>query len=195
MLMLALLIAGLSGQETAYSGAGSSETYSAPVIRPYEPPSEFGRQVAEGDADVSVRNHPIAGPVAVEAYRDTYERSRSRGELSYDQGVEQARVSQNARMGSLDGVWQALDPQGRPVADLVLSDRGPGTAVEGAINLTQTRATVPIASVVRSAAGVEISVASRGRPVTLRLQPGPGGWSGVLTGPAGSTPVTLAKSS
>ena len=45
-------------QAQAYSAA-SRELYAAPAVRPYEPPSDFGRQFAEGDADATIRTRPI----------------------------------------------------------------------------------------------------------------------------------------
>jgi hypothetical protein len=67
-----------------------------------------------------------------------YEQNRSSGEVSYVAAVNRARASADARMGSLDGVWSAVGADGRPVMDLVLSDRGPSKPVEGALSLNDT---------------------------------------------------------
>jgi hypothetical protein len=197
MLLFALMIVGLSGQETAYSpangGAGSTETYAAPVIRPYEPPSDFGRQVEEGDVGRPVRSRPITAPVAVEAYAGNYEQNRSTREASYEQAVSRARASADARMGPLDGVWSAVGADGRPVLDLVLSDRGPSRPVEGALSLNdQTRSTSPVASVSREGGEAVIEAAVEGRAVRLRLQPAGEGWTGTLSGLGRDQAVSLS---
>lgn len=202
MLLLTLMIAGvsgLSGQETTYAQpslnrAASGEVYAAPVIRPYEPPSDFGRQVEEGDVNRPIRSRPIAGPVAVEAYQGNYEQNRSSGEVSYVAAVNRARASADARMGSLDGVWSAVGADGRPVMDLVLSDRGPSKPVEGALSLNDTtRSTAPVDSVTRDGEETVIEASVNGRPVRLRLQPaGQGGWSGTLSGLGRDQAVSLA---
>jgi hypothetical protein len=200
MLLFALMIAGLSGQETAYTPAigpaigraGSTELYAAPVVRPYEPPSDFGRQVEEGDVGRPIRSRPITGPVAVEAYTGNYEQIRSSGEVSYVQAVIRARASADARMGSLDGVWSAVGADGRPVLDLVLSDRGPSKPVEGALSLNdQTRSTAPVASVVQDGGQAVIEASVGGRPVRLRLQPSGEGWTGTLSGLGRDQAVSL----
>lgn len=201
MLLLALVISGLSGpmtvpasaaQERAYS-ALAGEIYTPPVVRPYEPPSNFGRQIAEGDADATVRTRPITAPVAVEAYTDTYEPRRSPRELSYEQGVENARTAQNARMGSLDGLWRVVDVGGHPVLDLVLSDRGGGSAVEGALRFTRADTTTVVEVVTAEDGGRIISADIGGRAVALRLMPSAGGWSGEMTGVGRDQPVSLTR--
>lgn len=201
MLLLTLMIAGLSGsgasglsgQETAYAQAASSEVYAAPVIRPYEPPSDFGRQVEEGDVSRPIRSRPITGPVAVEAYEGEYEQNRSTGEIGYVAAVNRARASADARMGPLDGVWTATGADGKPVLDLVLSDRGPSKPVEGAISLNDaTRSTVPVNGVSRDGEAAEIEASVGGRAVRLRLQPSGQGWTGTLSGVGRDQAVTLA---
>ncbi|CAN5225663.1 hypothetical protein BH10PSE2_BH10PSE2_16850 [soil metagenome] len=204
MLLFALLISGLSGpvaapavpasaaQQHAYT-ALSGEIYAPPVVRPYEPPSNFGRQIAEGDADATVRTGPITGPVAVEAYTDTYEPRRSRRELSYEQGVETARTAQNARMGPLDGVWRVVDADGRPVLGLVLSDQGSGHPVEGALRFDRSDNTAVVEVASAEGGGTVISAPMGGRTVALRLRPWAGGWSGELTGLGRDQQITLDR--
>ena len=198
MLLLALFIAGVSGQASTPASAvtapaASSEVYAPPAVRPYEPPSNFGRQIAEGDADASVRTRPIAAPVAVEAYSNTYEPAPSRGEISYEQGVETARIRQNARMGSLDGVWRVLDQSGRPILDLVLSDRGAGLPVEGALRLTRTERTAPV-EVAAEADGRRLVTAALGDArVALRLSPDGAAWAGELAVDGKGQAVTLTR--
>jgi len=211
MLLFAFMIAGLSGQETAYSGAGgrvgSTETYAAPVIRPYEPPSDFGRQVEEGDVaspvraspiraspipGLPIRSRPITAPVAVEAYDGNYEQNRSTREAAYEQAVSRARASADARMGPLDGVWSAVGADGRLVLELVLSDRGPSKPVEGALSLNdQTRSTAPLDTVTRDGVQAVIEASIGGRPVRLRLQQAGQGWTGTLSGLGRDQTVSL----
>lgn len=199
MLLLTLMISGvsgLSGQETAYARAASTEIYSAPVVRPYEPPSNFGRQVEEGDVSRPIRSRPITAPVAVEAYEGEYEQNRSSGEIGYVAAVNRARASADARMGPLDGVWTARSADGKPVLDLVLSDRGSTKPVEGALSLNDaTRSTAPVDAVVREGEAAEIQVSVGGRAVRLRLQPSGQGWTGILSGLGRDQAVTLAHSS
>jgi len=195
MLLLTLMIAGvsgLSGQETAYGQAASSEVYAAPVVRPYEPPSDFGRQVEEGDVNRPIRSRPITGPVAVEAYQGNYEQNRSTGEIGYVAAVNRARASADARMGSLDGVWTAVGADGKPVLDLVLSDRGPSKPVEGALSLNDaTRSTAPVNGVSRDGEAAEIEASVGGRAVRLRLRSSGQGWTGTLSGLGRDQAVTL----
>ena len=202
MLMFALL---LSAQSTAAAAvapttapvasqarpwsAASSELYAAPVVRPYEPPSDFGRQIAEGDADAGVRASPIAAPVAVEVYRDSYEARRSPRELSYQQGVEAARLRQNARMGPLDGIWRVVDASGQPLADMILSDSGPSRPVEGALRLAQGDRTALIETVTAEGETRIITTAIDGRPLSLRLHRRGDAWAGDLSGAA----ITLVR--
>ncbi len=192
MLLLVIMLAGLSGQERAYSTR--TEVYVPPVVRPYEPPSSFGRQIAEGDADASVRRRPITAPVAVEAYRNNYEGRRTPAEVSYQQGVEAARLRQNARMGSLDGLWRVVDAEGRPVLDLVLSDDGAGP-VEGALRPARSDRTA-LVEVASAGDGTRTVTAAMGADtLTLRLHPAGSGWTGELTGLGAARTVTLARPS
>ncbi|WP_395649491.1 hypothetical protein [Brevundimonas sp.] len=192
MLLLVVMLAGLSGQDRAYSAR--TEVYAPPVVRPYEPPSSFGRQIAEGDADASVRRRPITAPVAVEAYRNNYEGRRTPAELSYQQGVEAARLRQNARMGSLDGLWRVVDAEGRPVLELVLSDDGAGP-VEGALRPARSDRTAPV-DVISAGDGVRTVTAALGTDtVTLRLHADGSGWTGELTGLGAARTVTLTRPS
>ena len=194
MLLIALMIAGLSGQETSYGAAGSTELYSAPVIRPYEPPSAFGRQIEEGDVARPIRSRPITAPVAVEAYRSDYEQSPSLGEVSYEQSVARARAAADARMGPLDGVWKATGADGQPVLDLVLSDRGGAKPVEGAISLNDAvRTTVAVGSVTQTGGEAVIEAAVAGRPVQLRLRGSADGWMGTLIGLGRDQAVHLSR--
>ncbi|CAN5228961.1 hypothetical protein BH09PSE1_BH09PSE1_16220 [soil metagenome] len=189
MLLLALLISGLSSPLAEPSG----QVYAPPVVRPYEPPSNFGRQIAEGDADATVRTRPIAAPVAVEAYRDTYEPVRSPREISYEQGVEAARIAQNRRMGPLDGSWRVTDAQGQTVMNIVLSDPGNGGSVEGAWNLASSDRMGAIDAVVADGDDRVVTASIDGGNATLRLKPSANGWTGSLTGMGHERGVNLTR--
>lgn len=194
MLLIALMIAGLTGQETSYGAAGSQELYAAPVIRPYEPPSAFGRQVEEGDVARPIRSRPITAPVAVEAYRNNYEQNPSLGEISYEQSVARARAAADARMGPLDGIWKVTSADGRSLIDMVLSDRGAAKPVEGVISLDDaTHTTAAVTSVVRGEPETTIETSVGGRPVRLRLQPAADGWTGTLSGLGRDQDVALTR--
>lgn len=193
MLLIALMIAGLSGQETAYGRASSPELYVAPVIRPYEPPSAFGRQVEEGDVGRAIRSRPITAPVAVEAYRDNYEQSPSLGEVGYEQSVHRARAAAEARMGPLDGAWTATATDGRVLLDLILSDRGPDKPVEGAMSLNDaTRTTLAVTSVSQTDGEAVIEASVDGRALRLELRRAVDGWTGTLGGLGRSQTVSLS---
>ena len=192
MLLIALMISGLAGQEASLDRVEPTEVYAAPVIRPYEPPSRFGRQVEEGDVARSIRSRPITAPVAVEAYRNNYEQSPSLGEVNYEQSVNRARAAADDRMGPLDGVWKATTADGQAVLDLVLSDRGP-LGIEGALSLNDTtHTTVPVTASRRDTEAV-IEASVGGRPVQLRLQRAADGWTGTLSGLGRDQAVSLSR--
>jgi hypothetical protein len=198
MLLFALMIAGLSGQETAYAQpslnrAASSEVYAAPVIRPYEPPSDFGRQVEEGDVNRPIRSRPIAGPVAVEAYPGNYEQNRSSGEVSYVAG-RQSRPRLGRRPDGAAG--RGVERRGRrrppgagsgPVGSRTVEARRGSPEPE-----RPTRSTAPVDSVTRDGGEAVIEASINGRPVRLRLQPAGKGWTGTLSGLGRDQAVSLA---
>lgn len=191
MLLVALLISGLAGPDAAPQTR--TDVYAPPIVRPYEPPSNFGRQIAEGDVDASVRTRPIAAPEMVEAYSGAYEPSRTRGEISYEQGVEVARVAANGRMGPLDGAWQVRDAEGRTVMDLVLSDQGAGRPVEGALSLAGSDRIGLIDTVTAEGPDRIVTASIDGTPTTLRLRPAGEGWTGTATGPGRERTVSLVR--
>lgn len=196
MLVFALLISAVSApsvvQERTYTAAPPA-VYAPPVVRPYEPPSSFGRQIAEGDADASVRTRPIEAPVAVEAYRGAYETQPTRGEISYDRGVEAARAAQNARMGPLDGSWRVQDDHGQAILDIVLSDAGGSRPVEGAWNVIGSDRIGVIDAVTSQGDARTITASIDGSGAVLRLSPTANGWTGTLTGMGRERSVTVIR--
>ena len=198
MVLIALMTLELAAQNAAWTASG--ELYAPPVVRPFEPSSGSGRVTAQGDADAGIHRRPIAAPVVVEAYRRSYEVSPSDAEIGYEQGVNQARLNQDARMGPLDGRWRVTGADGKTLLDLVLSDRGSDTSVEGAWSRRTVEASAQsdahdmgvVDAVDRDAGAVVIKASVDGRPVSLHLRSAPTGWSGRMTGADGDQPVTMA---
>lgn len=188
--MSGLLIAALAGlttpQAVPYSAA--QETYSAPVIRPFEPGSDFGREIAEGDAAGPPRRRPLTAPVTVDAYVRSYEATPTDIEIAYEQGVASAELRADQSAGPLDGLWRISDADGRALYEVVLMDPGVGP-VEGGWRDD------------RNAGGA----VSDGRTLTLEgLSPEGGGgvivleragegWRGRLTVDGRSRPVTITR--
>ncbi len=167
--------------QTAYDQAAATpETYQAPVVRPFEPPSDFGREDAQGDADETVHRRPLTQAVRVGAYVGSYETSPTDGEIAYDQGVAQAEINLDGRMGPLDGRWRVSDEAGRPLLSLVLTDRGEGRMVEGGWRRLEPHAASAADGVAGPAArqdGVVVVPLDGG---TLRLHPAARGFVGTL---------------
>lgn len=127
--LIVLAFAGLLMQETA-PHPSTRTAYQAPVIRPFEPGRNFGREPAQGDADGELYRRPLETPVVVEAYVRSYEYTPSDVEAAYEQGVASAEIRADQAAGRMDGVWRIVDASGRTLYDLVLSDPGVGL-VEG----------------------------------------------------------------
>lgn len=168
----------------------TAEVYSPPVVRPFEPPSNFGRVMAEGDGGGDPRRRPIVAPVVVEAYSRSYEHAPSTADTAYDQGVANAEAAMDARMGPLDGLWRLVDEDGRGLAQIALSDRGPGRPLEGAWRKLDAQGALgPLANVERADAGLSLTLGD----AHLRLAPGTQGWAGTLTQDGRSKPVSLVR--
>jgi hypothetical protein len=169
------------------------ETYRAPAVRPYEPPSRFGRETAEGDAETDLHRRPLTAPVAVGDYAGDYEFSPTDSQTTYDQGVAQAAIDTEAAMGPLDGRWRIAQPDGRPLLSLSLTDRGEGRRVEGAWRRLDAPAGIEkmgVAGPVSTQGEVIVIPLSKGE---LRLHPAADGWAGdwILDGRA--RPVTATR--
>lgn len=192
MILFALLAIGLPAQEIPYAGA--AERYAPPVVRPFEPPSDFGRATAQGDGDGGPHRRPIPGPVVVDSYVRSYEVSPSDGEVLYEQGVAQAEINADSLSGPLDGRWRVIDADGRIVLDLVLSDPSGARPVEGAWRRPDAEPLMgPILSVVRDDAVVLIAASGGDRPMVLRLHSTDDGWAGALTGAGHDRPVVMTR--
>lgn len=107
------------------------EQYQAPTVRPFEPSSNFGREVAEGDGAPGASRSALAAPVKVEAYARSYEFEPTDAETAYEQGVASAEVRTDQTAGPMDGVWRITDSQGRVLYDVMLVDGGFGPAEGG----------------------------------------------------------------
>ena len=104
MILFALFAAASMAQAPQAAGLldATPETYQAPVVRPFEPPSDFGRETeAQGDAGGDWRRSPLTQPVVVEAYVGDYEVSPGDVQTAYDQGVAQAEIDADRRAGPL----------------------------------------------------------------------------------------------
>lgn len=106
-----------------------SPAYQAPPVRPFEP---TGPVVAQGGEAATPAPRALDAPVTVDAYRGHYEGGPSEIELAYEQGVAQAEISMDSRMGPLDGAWTVAGADGAVLFTLVLADDGSGAPVEGA---------------------------------------------------------------
>lgn len=192
MLSLVLFAAAL---QTAYVDAGSSDVYQAPSVRPFEPPSNFGRETAQGDAPTDLHRRPLDTPVAVEVYRRSYEASPTDAELAYEQGVAQAQINADGLSGPLDGRWRVADASGRPLLSLALNDRGGDQPVEGAWRLLGGAPDGEQASgLIQAVVGGEGVVVDLGAEGRLTLHPTDAGWAGTLEHGGRRTAVTLGRS-
>jgi hypothetical protein len=164
--------------------------YVAPSVRPFEPPSSFGRASAEGDGDGGRLRRPLVTPVVVEAYRGSYEYAPSGAETAYDAGVANAERAMDARMGPLDGLWRLQEVDGHVLMTLSLSDPGETRPVEGAFRTADAAAEIgPLSSAGRTAEALILEL-DGGR---LSLGTSDEGWTGVLSRGGQERAVTLVR--
>ena len=136
--LISLAVSPLQSAPVAYT----AQVYQAPVVRPFEPPSNFGRVVEEGDGGGDRPLRVIPAPVSVEAYSRSYEHAPSRADNAYDAGVENAERNMDGRMGPLDGRWRLKDADGRALMTLSLMDQGEAKPLEGAYRTADAQAEV-----------------------------------------------------
>ena len=196
MLLLALMSA--VALEPAIQTTGlldaTPETYRAPAVRPYQPPSRFGRETAEGDGEIDLHRRPLTAPVAVDEYAGDYEFSPSDSQTTYDQGMAQAAIDAEAAMGPLDGRWRIAQPDGKPLLSLSLTDRGEGRRVEGAWRSLDAPVGVDrmgFAGPVSTQGEVVVIPLSEGE---LHLHPSLNGWAGEWIHDGRARPVTASRS-
>lgn len=188
------ILAVLAIQDFSTSRSSPDRPYERPAVRPYEPPSDFGREAAQGDSEGSVYRRPLRASVAVNDYHHSYEVSPTDAEIAYDQGVIHAERESDGRMGPLDGRWTLRDGQGGVIAHLVLFDAGEDWSIEGAWMRPgrpgAAGALAPLEDVSRAADG---SLSARlGDLGVLTLSPSVGGgWASMLRRGYDATPVAL----
>jgi len=188
LISLAVSPAPLTGQSAPV--AYNAQLYAAPVVRPFEPPSNFGRVTEEGDGGGDRTLRVITAPVSVEAYRRSYEHAPSRADNAYDAGVENAERNMDARMGPLDGRWVVKDGEGRAVMTVSLMDQGEAKPLEGAYRTADAQAEVgPLTAAERSAGALVLDL-NGGR---LSLQAVGEGWTGTLVQNGRERAVTLVR--
>ncbi|MED5536634.1 MAG: hypothetical protein VX661_02180 [Pseudomonadota bacterium] len=195
--MLLLVLMSAVALEPAIQTTGlldaTPETYRAPAVRPYQPPSRFGRETAEGDAATDLHRRPLTAPIAVDDYDGDYEFSPSDSQTTYDQGVAQAAIDAEAAMGPLDGRWRIAQPDGSPLLSLSLTDRGEGRRVEGAWRRLDAPAGVDqmgFAGPVSNLGEVVVIPLSEGE---LRLHAAANGWAGEWVQDGRARPVTATR--
>ena len=184
--LISLAVSPIQSAPVAYS----AQIYAAPVVRPFEPPSNFGRVTAEGDGGGDTRIRVITAPVSVEDYRRSYEHAPSRADNAYDAGVENAERTMDARMGALDGRWLLKDGEGRTLMTLSLMDQGEAKPLEGAYRTADAQADVgPLTAAERTAGALVLDMGD-GR---LSLQASGEGWTGTLARAGRERAVTLTR--
>ncbi len=188
MLMLALIsIAILPVQD---AGAYRARVYTAPIVRPFEPPSNFGRVTGEGDGEGGMLRRPLVAPVVVEAYRGSYEYAPSGPEAAYDAGVDNAQRVMDARMGPLDGRWKLRDTDGHTLMTLSLMDEGEGQPLEGAYRTGDAAAQVgPLGVIARHTDALVVDIGGQ----RLSLIGTAEGWSGTLVQDGRQRQVILVR--
>ncbi|CAL1690254.1 hypothetical protein MMB232_00376 [Brevundimonas subvibrioides] len=189
MLVIALISLGLSSAQDAAVAYGA-RLYEPPVVRPFEPPSNFGRVTEEGDGGGDPRRRPITRPVAVEAYSGSYEYPPSTADEAYTRGVTQAERTMDARMGPLDGIWRVQDASGATVLSLALMDAGAAKPIEGAWRKDGGIASLGVIERSERSEG-SVSLGWAGGGLTVRHE-GPG-WTGELLQNGRAVPVTLSR--
>ena len=189
MLVIALFSLAVSAVQDGAVAYGA-QVYAPPVVRPFEPPSNFGRIVAEGDGGGDIRRRPIVRPVAVEAYRGSYEYAPTTAEEAYNRGVAQAESRMDARMGPLDGLWRVKDAAGNTLISLALMDAGGGRPLEGAWRKDDGAAELRVIEQVERTDTAVTLVWTQGQ---LSLRPGGPGWAGELTLDGRAVPVTVSR--
>lgn len=165
--------------------AAATDLYRVEAM-PFSPPANFAPPVPQGDTAGAELRQRLDTAVTVDAYRRSYERAPSVLAQAYDQGVAQAEISADSRMGALDGRWRVLDGEGAELMRLALRDAG-DRPIEGAWRKAGHLG--PILSASRSGARATVALPDG----ELMLDRTPDGWRGVIRTPDGERPVTLSR--
>jgi hypothetical protein len=171
-------VAGLLTQQAA-PHPSTLQLYEAPVIRPFEPEDDFGRDLGKGDESGRA---PLT-PVTVEAYDRSYE-VPSQLETAYQQGVAAAEIRTDQTAGPLDGLWRVRDAAGRALYEIVLADPGVGPAEGGWRALKG-----PDETGVATSVGQSLRVEGDG---VIALARSGSGWRGQLSRDGRAVAVTLS---
>ncbi|HEY1072183.1 hypothetical protein [Brevundimonas sp.] len=167
--------------------AAPSDLYRLEAM-PFTPPANFAPVAPQGDsvAESADLRRRLDSAVTVDDYRRSYEQPPSPLAQAYDQGVANAEISADSRMGALDGRWRLLDQDGTELMRILLRDPG-DRPIEGAWRKDWRVGPIPAAT----KSGVEAVLTLPDGVLTLRRTPG--GWRGVLKGPDGEKTVTLSR--
>ena len=183
-LLAALMVVAVQDGPVAYGAVHPSayDTYAPPAVRPFEPPYSFGTEIAQGDRFDGVARRPLTETVIVEAYGGDYETSPSDVEVAYQQGVANAELRGDERMGPLDGRWRLVAEDGAPLLDVLLSDSGSGEEIQGAWKAVDDTDDVGVlSSLSRSTDALTLSLEDDAAPAQVQLRPdGVGRWRGQL---------------
>lgn len=192
MMLFALVsLAGSLAATPAQSAAipYSAQVYQAPVVRPFEPPSNFGRVTEEGDGGGDRPLRVIRAPVSVENYERSYEHAPSRSENAYDAGVDNAERTMDGRMGPLDGRWLLKDADGRTLMTVSLMDQGEAKPLEGGYRTADSAAMVGPLTANRSPGALTLEMAGE----RIALSPTGQSWAGTMTLNGRERAVTLVR--
>lgn len=179
--ILILALAGLAAPQSAPHPSALAP-YEAPAIRPFEPGSDFGREIAEGDGGTPPHRRPLTAPVTVDAYAGSYEFTPTDIEAAYEQGVASAEIRTDQTAGPLDGVWSVRDGSGAVLFELVLIDSGSGPAEGGWRGGPRSGGAVADDGI--------LTLEGAG---SIVLERGGDGWRGRLTQDGRTRPVTLSR--
>lgn len=187
----------LDVQDGAVSYSAASDLYTVPPVRPFEPTPGFAGGAAEGDAPPPTLRRLLREPVVVEDYRGTYEAAPTDVEIAYEQGVVQAEMSMDGRMGPLDGRWRVAAADGTVLLQLLMTDPGQGRPIEGGwlrpAAAGEASDVGSLGTVTRDGSTLVIPVADEDAPIELRLHPSGQGWTGVLTGDGPDRAVRMSR--
>lgn len=158
------------------------QAYSAPVVRPFEPEDDFGRDLPQADGRAARLSRPLTAPATVDAYAGAYELPPSALEIAYQAGVAAAEARADQTAGPLDGLWRVRDGEGRTLLEIALLDSGVGPAQGG-----------------WRASGDSGAVVADGRTLRLEgaglivLERSGSGWRGQLTRNGQTVAVALSR--
>ena len=165
--------------QTPYAGAGSSQPYAPPPVRPFEPTEAFAATAPTGGP----RTAPLAEPETLEAWRRGYQAGPEPLDAAYEQGVAVAEARADAMAGPLDGGWLVMDGD-RAQGRMVLADTHTGI-IEGAFSpVAGAGAATPLTGR-RDGDRAELSLEGR----SVRLRRTVEGWTGTW----GEARVTLRR--